>query len=400
MDNVPISGLEELDKHLDELVQDANLALTPKIFDDVELQLTESNIPPLIPRFLPRLTTLLQQYTKDPAAIVTLSIKLLRPIPFTQVLQLASEESLVAALSSSSPQVNLLALTILHKAAASPADAAILSIMPFLFSTFLVTWLGSPHVEVGQRALKVLGDLLDIDCPLPPPPPPPPAAPSPISTGGGTTHLELVLRKAPGKGALWNLLFESEQTYTLVLDLVSARHPATSGNPRQLSLAQGRVLRILPRLACLNLRAISTSSLRPPPPPSTPARFTNGHGHSSSPDDVQEIFSRPKSGEGLLQFAALHMIDRQDVLMHLSLVDFFEAFVSLMRLTEYSLHKVEVTKALLREALKNDEVLREALVTLPDRTVEDEADGLRRWLAEILPPTTTTNEDTRDMVIR
>lgn len=40
MDVTPISGLDELDKHLDDLVQDPSLALIPKLFDDVELQLT------------------------------------------------------------------------------------------------------------------------------------------------------------------------------------------------------------------------------------------------------------------------------------------------------------------------------------------------------------------------
>jgi hypothetical protein len=40
MESIPISGLDELDKHLDDLIQDVNLALNPKLFDDVELQLT------------------------------------------------------------------------------------------------------------------------------------------------------------------------------------------------------------------------------------------------------------------------------------------------------------------------------------------------------------------------
>ena len=38
--STPITGLAELDTHLDDLVQDPGLALNPKLFDDVELQLT------------------------------------------------------------------------------------------------------------------------------------------------------------------------------------------------------------------------------------------------------------------------------------------------------------------------------------------------------------------------
>jgi hypothetical protein len=40
MESVPITGLEELDAHLDELVNDVTIPLNAKLFDHVELQLT------------------------------------------------------------------------------------------------------------------------------------------------------------------------------------------------------------------------------------------------------------------------------------------------------------------------------------------------------------------------
>jgi hypothetical protein len=39
-DNVPIHGLDDLDNHLDELIEDPNTQIEAKLFDDVELQLT------------------------------------------------------------------------------------------------------------------------------------------------------------------------------------------------------------------------------------------------------------------------------------------------------------------------------------------------------------------------
>lgn len=39
-DTIPVTGVEELEKHLDELLSDPTLLPTPKLFDDVELQLT------------------------------------------------------------------------------------------------------------------------------------------------------------------------------------------------------------------------------------------------------------------------------------------------------------------------------------------------------------------------
>jgi hypothetical protein len=44
METTPITGLDEFDKHLDDLVQDPALTLNPKLFDDVELQLTGKHV--------------------------------------------------------------------------------------------------------------------------------------------------------------------------------------------------------------------------------------------------------------------------------------------------------------------------------------------------------------------
>lgn len=389
MENAPVTGLDELDKHLDDLLQDPDLAVNPKLFDDVELQLTgkytkvksreitttltrlpETNIPPLIPHFLPRLTAVLKQYTQDPAVIVSLTIKLLGPVSFDQVLQLASPDELVQALDSPAPAANLLALAILHKAAARPQDVTTLCSIPHLLAAFVRRWLAAPQVEVGQRGGKVLGDLLDIDCELPPPSPPT----RPVDP----LHTNISLRKAPGQGSLWRLLLTDDTMYALLLSLVSGRHPDTASSPHQLSLAQGRLLRILPRLAAINFRAVTHSHHTPP----APAHLTNGSGDDQSSSNGN---TTPRPGEGLLQYAALHMVHKSDVLMHLSLVDFFETLVSLLRVTEPSPLKVETLRALLARATAADEVLKEALLTLPDRTVDEEAEDLRSWLGEVMP---------------
>ena len=309
------------------------------------------------------MTVILKQYTHDPAAIVSLTIKLLGPVPFTQVLQLASPNDLIEALESPATAANLLVMAIVHKAAARPQDIATLCSLAPLVSAFVRRWLAAPQVEVGQKGGKVLGDLLDIDCELPPPPPPT----RPVDP----LHTALVLRKAPGEGRLWRLLFTNPPLYTLLIELVSGRHPDTANDPHQLSLAQGRLLRILPRLASINFPAVSHS-------PVTSIHFTNGGGE-------EEPSGPPRPGEGLLQYAALQMVQKSDVLMHLSLVDFFETLVSLLRVTEESPLKVETLRALLREATAGDETLKEALLGLPERTVEEEADDLRRWLGELMP---------------
>ncbi|KAB5532507.1 hypothetical protein GE09DRAFT_1040268 [Coniochaeta sp. 2T2.1] len=366
--SVPVTGLDELDKHLDELVQDPNIDLNAQLFDHVELQLTDANIPPLIPRFLPRLTSILKQYQQDPAVLASLSIKLLQPVNFGQILQLASEESLIQGLQSPAPSANILAMTVLEKATCNPADAAILSAMPGLVSAFLRRWLVSPAVEVGQKAGIVLGNLLDIDCELPPPPP---------STSSSDMSQAIVLRKSPGQGKLWRRVFRDRDNYTLILSICSGRDPDTAADERQLTLAQGRLLRILPRLAALNFHAVSSSEFASP----IPSYFTNGA------LAAEEESQRARTVDSLLHFAALRMVDRRDRLMHLSLVDFFEAFVSLMRpgLTDYSAYKVETVRGLLGKATAQDADLKQALLSLPDRIVPEEAEEVRTWIREVMP---------------
>lgn len=354
MDDIPVTGLDELDKHLDDLVRDATIPLNAKLIDDVELQLTgvtapmatykqgksqlttsaqpESNTPPLVIRFLPRLTTVLKQYPSDPTVLASLATRLLRPVSFAQILSLASEESLIQALEAPPPSANLLAMTVLHKAVASPS---LLSDMPDLVAAFIRRWLASPFVEVGQLGGKVLADILEAD----------------------------------RDGKLWHQLFtHDEPIYTLLSYFCAGRHPDTQEDAHQLSLAQARLLRVLPRIASLNLRAVASAGT-----PSTP--MSNGN------------------RSGLLQFAALRMVDKSDRLLHLNLVDFFKGLVVVMRTVAAEASTgdttraftVETIRALLVEAMADDELLREELARLPEEMVEEEVDGMRAWLQELVP---------------
>ncbi|EFQ33811.1 uncharacterized protein GLRG_08955 [Colletotrichum graminicola M1.001] len=338
---VPVSGLEELKKHLDELVSAPETPLNPKLLDDVELQLNETNIPPLLPVLLPNLTAILKTTPHDPSPVVSLTIKLLGPVPFTQVLQLADESSLIVALRSPSPSANLLALALLAKAAAAPSDAAILSLMPRVIEDLLRRWLSAPQVEVGERATRVLGDLLDVDCELPPPPATAHrACPAASSPDAAPRDRAGDYRRAPARGR----------------DSDPAADPADL-SAHQLSLAQGRVLRILPRLAALNIVEVATS----PFPDLTGSADT-----------------------GLLQLAALHMVDKTDTLMHLNLVDFFETLLSVMRVVDHSHRTMGILKDVVRQAVADDDTLRTALLTLHDRTVPEESDALRTFVRDVM----------------
>ncbi|KAI2605620.1 hypothetical protein GGR54DRAFT_633462 [Hypoxylon sp. NC1633] len=345
-DTIPVTGVEELEKHLDQLLADPTLLPTHKLFDDVELQLTDANIPPLIPRLLPKITETLKQYQQDPAILCSLAIKLLGPLNFTHILSLASEESLIQALRSPAPSANILAMTVLEKAAKSPGDAAILAMMNNLVTDFLTRWLSAPQVEVGEKGSRVLGDLLDVDCDTRPP------------DGLSLNGMEIAVRKPPGQGLMWRRIFHDHDIYDLILSLCGDG----SLSPQQQSLAQGRLLRVLPRLAALNFRAVTWSD------------------HA----DLNKRHADFNGNGGLLHFAALHMIDEEDTLMHLNLVDFFETLLSIQRITPYSAYKMDTLKKLVRDATAQDDRLRAAIATLPERTVPEESEDLSRFVLDIL----------------
>ncbi|KAH7171473.1 hypothetical protein EDB81DRAFT_837927 [Dactylonectria macrodidyma] len=350
--NVPISGVLELQSHIEQLVADPSAALDAKLFDDVELQLNESNIPPLLPALLPPLTTILKQTTQDPSPLLSLATKLLSPLTFTRCLTIADPAALIAALTSPVPGAILLALVIIHKAARTPADAALLSSFPEVVEELLRRWLDSPDVGVAERAGRVLGDLLETDCDIV-------DGANSLSNGHSTPTTELVKRRVPGHARLWRLILLDRPFLSIITTL------CTSGDTnRQTTLAQGRLLRLIPRLVVLNPRAVTQT----PFPDLLPV-----------PAPIAE-----QVGQGLLQWAALNMVDKSDILMHLSLIDFFEAFVSVMRVAGLSADKEKAVRDLVRTAAQHDEQLEEALKSLPGRMVEEESEPLARYISQIL----------------
>ncbi|KOS22936.1 hypothetical protein ESCO_003636 [Escovopsis weberi] len=400
-DGIPISGLDELHAHLHLLETAPSTPFNTKLLDDIELQLTETNIPPLLPSVLPPLTNILKSTEQDPTPLLSLTIKLLSPLPFTRALTIADPPSILAALASPLPGANLLALAIIHKAAQTPSDAAILSTLPAVVEELVRTWLDSPDVGVGERAAKVLGDLLETDCALLPP-----DAGAGAGVGAGAApatrdsaalvngHVNIngiqpVPRRAPGHARLWRLILLERPMLSLIttlcrpdlnaipgassspdgeIDASRSRSPSPSPSPRsprQASLAQGRLLRLLARLATLDVRAINRTEF-----PDLLAM----------PEHVVQV-----AGRGLLQWAAMAMVDRRgDVLMHLTLIDFFETLVSVMRVASRSAEEDATVRNLVRAAVQDDDQLREALASLPDKTVEEEAEALRGYIMNIM----------------
>lgn len=328
---------------------------------DVDELSSEDNIPPLLPTLLPLSAETLKTTAQDPTPLLSLTTKLLSPLSFTRTLTIADPPSLLAALRSPLPGANLLALTIVRKAADSPSDASILSTFPQVVEAVVRCWLASEDVGVGECAARAIGDLLETDCPTLD------HGIDDASSETGSTSNEIVKRRAVGHGRLWQLILLSRSNLSLIqqhCSFVESREQAPPRSARQVTISQGRLLRILPRLCTLNIDALSR--------PVFPDLF------------VSPVADASGLGQGLLQWAALEMVDKSDVLMHLNLVDFFETLLSVMRVSNRSSAVDTLIGKLVKAALQFDEKLDTALKTLTDRTVEEEAEPLREYIASLL----------------
>lgn len=261
--------LDELESHLVSLeaAADPSQLFQADLFDRVNYQLGPVSYPDLTARFLPRLGLVLKKTAEAeatsqgwkgyPQPLVSLTIKLLRPVPFTDALGLCTPAYLITALGSPDENLNELALSILEKATASPPASSILAAVPGLLEALLSSWLLSPSVSVGQRGVVLLGDLLDVDCPRP----------QPVFTDDQKECLDirLVARgPAQGHGAVWRRLFGAEEGLCwATLQKVEAELAGGDDDPKirnQRTLAQDRLLRLLPRLAVLDISPLLVSA--------------------------------------------------------------------------------------------------------------------------------------------
>lgn len=361
------SQLDELETHLDELQQqdDPSAHFNASLFDRINYQLGPVEYPELTARLLPKVAAIIKKcaaaaesstdWKGYPPPLITLTIKLLRPLPFTQALELCQPEYLITSLASSEPYINELAFAILEKAARSPSDASILASTPGLLEAFLDRWLSSPAVGVGHQGVRILGDLLDIDSPLS----------QPVFTDDQKQayDIRLVRRAAQGHGAVWRRLFGDEALCWQVLQKLDTAFPSSSSDQNviaQRSFAQDRFLRLLPRLAVLDFASLNRSTTQLSPSGPTVS---------------------------LLAFAVLFMVDRRgDELMHLTWIDFMQKLVGALRVADTARLSVDVLRALVRDA--DDTQLFDALWSMPENLVwtpMGEADAMQAWLREVAP---------------
>ena len=307
--------LDQLQSHLQEVRDDPSNVLNQMLLEKVDRQVTgmwhllsktsaessycsrgslldikhaNSELPELIdePRrdiLLNQLSDLLPTLQQDPTPVINLiNVLILRTTyDFTRVLAIRPPVDFTAGFSSSSTSINLAVLSLLEKATYRKSDIDIVAGKADVVATLIKLWLCTQDTAVAGRAQDVIARLLLAD-----------EGENAMSNSG-----------IMDEGLMWRRILRDKDIYGSIFSICSL---STAGQEGPLSrmektIAQARLLDILLKIDSIPVR---TSQI-----PEIEQRFGIENG-------------------GLLHFAALRMVDfKDDVLMHMTLIDFYANYL-------------------------------------------------------------------------
>lgn len=304
--------LSRLSTHLAELqANPTTTAIDSRLFDEAELILPEHISKQETFALVQQLSAILQDIQQNPTPAVSLLIRLLDPFGFSDVLAFDPPVNFAAGLDVGfdAPEgvmlpFNRLMLALLEKAASSSADAATVASRPEVVQALVKLWLCSADTGVATTASKLLLDLLRVDRELF-------DHPDQHVPGGG-------------QGLVWKRIFGDRNVYSTFFEACGSGARSFKLSKSQKTLAQARLMEWLPNVARMDWSAVSNS-------------------HHA---DVEASWGLTEDG-GLLDFAALHMIDfKDDVLMYRCLIDFYADLLDVMLEKESPATLVESSSAL------------------------------------------------------
>ncbi|KAK6336147.1 hypothetical protein TWF696_001713 [Orbilia brochopaga] len=266
---------KNLQAHLEGFTNATDLDV--KLVDTFRLQLNDDSRKAALPIFLPLLTKTLP-LTSSPQPLCALLIALLEPICFSDLLSLTTPAEILPTLTFPNAHIQLMGLKLLQKATASPSEARSLASHPELVASIVNLSLVASNTEVADLAAKTLLDLLNVDL---------------VGPGG------------VGEGLIWRRVFGDKDIYQIFFDNCSWKNKSASMSRAEKTLAQARLLAMLPKMAGMNWEVVSRSHF-----PQVEARF-EGEG----------------TLDGLLGFATAMVEMEFDVLMYMTVIEFYSDFL-------------------------------------------------------------------------
>ncbi|KAL9114006.1 MAG: hypothetical protein Q9187_007522, partial [Circinaria calcarea] len=312
------SLIQEVKDHLANVTEDPNKTLDEKLLNQLDTQITGtyfltflSSTYLLFSNFtietLPdgdrdglinQLSSLLPTLQQDPSPATALIEILIRPssYTFTNVLSVQPPVNFVLGFTVPSPPINDVSLDLLGKASERISDIGIIAGKPEVIAALVRLWLCTPDTAIAQKALSTMANLLCVDYPM-----------HPMNQDMEMTDIPTDDPPPPttGRGLMWRRVFHDKDVYGQIFSICSLTTVGQDGQPtkREKTVAQARLLDFLKIFA--DFEMIRTSQM-----PEIEGSYGVVNG-------------------GLLEFASLRMVDfKEDVLIHMTLIDFFAAYVS------------------------------------------------------------------------
>jgi hypothetical protein len=291
----PAAVLSELSEHLQKVDEEATTPLDRDLLEKAELFTSTPEFRSEIwketqPLFL-QIATLLPKLQQDPSALTHFILKLAEQYHFEDIQHVEFE----IGLDLQATPFHTLLLTLLGKATANSLDAQALANRPTVMSSIVRLWLCTSEASVANQAEDLLTSLLQISK----------NEPSLVPTGDS--------QHSHGTGPIWRRLFGDRDIVSLYYHYTSLKQlpssPEPTLNKRDKTIAQARLLSWLPRVSALAWEAVV-----------------------SSHDVHVEREVGLRDGQGLLHYAALRMVETEDdMLMHMTLINFFTTLVTSVR---------------------------------------------------------------------
>lgn len=289
--------LTRLKANIAQVEEEASTPLDLSLFDECSIfgaHLSRDHT--AITELVASLARLLPRLQQDPTPVIHLLSKVVESLSFSDVLSLDPPVDFVTGLHVSAQLFNPLVLSLLRKAAESTKDAAVVAGMPQVVYSLVYLWLATPDVGIAITSAAVLLELLTID----------------RAQVEGDSMQDDATPSATGQGLVWRRVFGDRDVYGLLFSLCSLHnHSNQSLSKREKSVAQARLLDMLPRLGALDWKCLT------------------GSHHS----DIESLYGLDPRREGLLDYACAHLVDtKNDVLVHMNLLQFYADLISRIRI--------------------------------------------------------------------
>ncbi|KAF1920991.1 hypothetical protein BDU57DRAFT_534704 [Ampelomyces quisqualis] len=298
----PSAVLSELSTHLQKVEEESTTPLDTELLERCELFTSTPDYRNQLwketqPLFL-QIASLLPKLEQDPSKLTRFITKLAEPYRFDDIKDIDFE----IGLDLKATPFHALLLTLLGKATANSVDSQALANRPTVMLSIVRLWLCTQDAGIAAQAEDLLTSLLEVS----------------------KNEPALVPAQDPshsyGSGPMWRRLFSDRDIASLYYGHTSLKQLKTPPSPqlskRDKTIAQARLLSWLPRVGQLDWNALVSS-----------------HGM-----DIERDVGL-KEGQGLLHYAALKMVDTaDDVLMHMTLLNFFSVLITTVNTTPHLTH--------------------------------------------------------------